>query len=170
MQIDDWRTTFAPSKRRLPRKAITYARTRTAVESALLATVGTVATAVLAPGDARPFWFGAVGVLVLVIVAVDIPCIDRARILSVSYDVDKGFVRLRRGIVFVEDIVVPIERILNVAIVQGPILRVFGLVRIRFVTISRFDALGPLDLDVALRLRAEVQRHQDRVSIASDER
>ena len=148
-------------QRGLPARSIAYARTRTCIDVGVAVAIFVAIVFTIAPDMWRPVLFTVAGVLVLVALTIEIPFIDRMRISNTSYDIDEGFVQIRRGILFAEDIIVPTDRILNVAIVQGPILRLFGLARIRFVAISHFEALGPLFLDDAIRLRAEVQGHQD---------
>src|SRR6218665_33085 len=152
---------LTPLQRGLPARSIAYARTRTCIDVGVAVAIFVAIVFAVAPAVWRPVLFTVAGVLVLVALTIQIPFIDRMRISNTSYDIDEGFVQIRRGILFVEDIVVPTDRILNVAIIQGPVLRLFGLARIRFVAISHFEALGPLFLDDAVRLRAEVQGHQD---------
>lgn len=157
-------------ERTLPHSAVSYSRTRSGLEALLVVIVAVLVIVTVVPGNVRPISTAAVVGFAGLTAIIDIPFIDPARTRSVSFGLEGDFLRIRHGIFVRQDIVLPTDRILNITVVQGPILRVFGLAKIRFATISHFVPLGPLDVDEALRFRGEVQARQDlTVPVTSDE-
>ena len=140
----------------LPPQALKYVNTRAILDVIAVTVVVAALIMWLAPEQWR---LPAVVILVLLLIAglaVDLPFINRLSVRSTSYELDQAAVRIRRGILISRDTVISTAQLLNVTIVQGPLLRRFGLVKIAFTTIANVEPLGPLSADEAesLRVRA----------------
>src|SRR6218665_1783865 len=108
-------------QRGLPARSIAYARTRTGIDVGVAVAIFVAIVFAVAPAVWRPVLFTGAGVFVVVAITIQIPFIDRMRTSNTSYDFPEGFAQMGRGTLFVEDIVVPSDRILTFAISQGPI-------------------------------------------------
>ncbi len=81
-------------------------------------------------------------------------------VANTSYTVTPDYVYIARGWLWRRSTVIATAQILNVEIVQGPLLRAFDAVSVRFTCISEVEGLGPLERDAAERIRATVLRAQ----------
>lgn len=159
-------STTAPYPASLPAAAITYLNVRSVLE---LATVGIVGVAILlswVPSGWQPTVVAALLALIVVGGSVEIPVLNRLQVRRTSYEVTEDAVRIRRGMLLRRDVVIATAQLLNVTIIDGPILRRFGLVKIAFVTIANVELLGPIEVGHAHELRLRALAPQLRVTHA----
>ncbi|QGQ20021.1 PH domain-containing protein [Cellulomonas sp. JZ18] len=148
----------APGRERLAPRALAYFHVRSVLEVVLVA-VG-VGLALLAATGWRPSgWvFAALVGVTAVGLAVEVPLLDRHKMATTSYTVDPNLVYIARGRWWRRTVSISTAQIINVESVQGPILRRFGLVMVRFTCLADVEALGPLTPEVAERVRETVLR------------
>lgn len=76
---------------------------------------------------------------------------------SYRYAVADGTVVVESGALVRHQLVVPLHHVLYVETHQGPVLRAYGLTRLRLGTIADPRSVGPLDLEAAQVLRGAVE-------------
>lgn len=138
----------------LPQSAHQYLNIRSAFEVILGGGVLAAGVLLLAPDGWKWPLLALLAVLTIVGLVVEIPLINRVIMRHTTYQVDDDAVRIRRGFLISRDIVISTAQILNVTIIEGPLLRHHGLVTVRFLSIDHVEPLGPLDHEEALRLRS----------------
>ncbi|MDY0914657.1 PH domain-containing protein [Rathayibacter festucae] len=139
----------------LPRTAVRYRDVRSYIETLIGAIVLTGGVFFAVPGYLQPLAMSVLGVLLLLAVTVEIPLMNRALVRSTSYQVDACAVRIRRGLLFQRTVVLSTAQLVAVTLLEGPLLRRFGLVVVVFVCATTSERLGPLGKDEAQRVRAE---------------
>lgn len=146
----------SPGADRLAARAGTYLNLRDATVTLVVgALVAGVAVVIPDPALRVVVWAGT-ALLVLVSLLVELPWLNRVRVRTTSYTVTPDFIYVVRGRLWRRSVLIATPQVLNVEIVQGPLLRSFGLVAMRFTCITETEWLGPLDPDSADRARATV--------------
>ena len=138
----------------LPRKAVHYRYVRSSLETLVGAVVLAGGVLLAVPGYLRPLAMTVLGILLLLAVTVEIPLVNRALVRSTTYDVDDCAVRIRRGFLFERTSVLSTAQLVAVTLVEGPLLRRFGLVVVVFVCATTRERLGPLGKEEAQRVRS----------------
>lgn len=149
-----------PGAERLPRRALSYLNARDGLGTVILAALLAGAAAFITdPALRTTAW---IGVLVLTIagVLVELPWLNRIQTRATSYTVTTRYIYIVRGRLRRHSVMIATPQVLNVEIVQGPLLRAFGLVSVRFTCITEFERLGPLTPEAAERARAQVLASQ----------
>jgi membrane protein YdbS with pleckstrin-like domain len=146
----------SPGVARLPRSAAPYWSTHS-----VLGAVGVLA--VVLP---LVLWLGGRGALetaawiavpvVAVLTLVDVLVLNPLRLANRSYTVTADAVYIARGRFVRTTLVMPTAQVLNVEIAEGPLLRAFGMVRVRFVCIGDGPVIGPVLPGEAEALRRRV--------------
>lgn len=139
---------------RLPSSALRYVNLRSMVEIAVLAVGVTAAVVLFVPPAWRLAAWIVLAISVMVGAAVDVPIINRLQVRSTSFEVTHDAVYIRRGILLRRDTIISTAQLLNVTVVDGPLLRRYGLVKVAFATIAHVEPLGPLTADHAEQLRS----------------
>jgi membrane protein YdbS with pleckstrin-like domain len=75
-----------------------------------------------------------------------------------TYSVDASQVQVARGKVFRRVVTISTAQILNIEIRQGPLLRHFGLVKVKFICIADVETLGPVSVTAAEAMRHTILR------------
>jgi len=149
-------TQNAPGNSSLAPRALNYLNVRTGFSTA-------AAVAVLGGGICflpDVMWRGILGsvvaALAIISLCVELPWLNRKEVQSCSYTVTPDFVYISRGWLWRRSTTIPTAQILNVEIVQGPLLRMFDVVSVRFTCISEVEALRPLEWSAAELARTTV--------------
>lgn len=142
--------------RTLPPRAVTYVRIRSIIDIAIVGGLLCAAILFLAPPSWRPALLGAVIVLVLLGLLIDVPLIDRLVVRNTTYEVNDDRVLISRGVFLHRDLALSTAQILTVTIVQGPLLRRFGFAKLALATLTESETLAPLTLAEAEALRAQI--------------
>lgn len=140
---------------KLPRVALKYLMVHAALEVLGVGLVSSMALFWLLPVDWKLPALAVMMVLIIMGLIVDVPIISRLTMRYTSYHVDSDAVRISRGILFSKDMVLSTAQILNISIVDGPLLRKFGLAKVRFTTLNHVEPLGPVSLENAIAIRQE---------------
>lgn len=141
-------------------RALTYLNVREGATTILVTTALAVAIAFLPdPGWRTALWV-VVGFLAVVSLLIELPWLNRKQVENTSYTVTPDYVYITRGWLWRRTTVIATAQILNVEVVQGPLLRAFDAVSVRFTCISEVEGLGPLEPLAAERIRATVLRAQ----------
>lgn len=141
---------------RLPVTAQRYMNIRSLIEVGLvLVALLSIAILVLPHEWQTVAWItilagGVIGIFV------DLPIVNRIIVRNTSYEADGNLIRIQRGVLFHRDLTISAAQILTVSIVDGPLLRRYSLVNVRFTTIAHTNPLGPMTRIEAERLRAHV--------------
>ncbi|MFV0373287.1 PH domain-containing protein [Microbacterium sp.] len=104
----------------------------------------------------RPALLIALGTLVVGGVVLDLVILNPLEIAYTSYTVTADFVYIRRGRFFRRSLVISTAQILNVEIVEGPLLRAFGVVKVSFTCLTEEKSISPVRSQEAERIRALV--------------
>lgn len=139
----------------LPPAALRYLTIRSTVE--VLAT-GALACGLalwLVPGGWRLPTIVVMAILMIAGLIVDVPIVSRLTMRHTSYHVGADAVRIKRGFLLSKDTVLSTAQILNVSIIEGPLLRRFGLAKVRFTTLNHVEPLGPVERGVAVEIRRQ---------------
>lgn len=145
-----------PGERSLAPRALAYLNLREGVGTAAVAVALSVGIAFLPDATWRTVLWGVLAALAVVSLAIEMPWLNRKEVENTSYTVTPDFVYITRGWLWRRSTVIATAQILNVEIVQGPLLRAFDAVSVRFTCISEIEGLGPLERDAAERVRATV--------------
>lgn len=145
-------------EQRLPVRALSYMNARALCEVGASVAVLSVAAWWFLSGGGRVLAFVAIAALAGVAVVVELPWLNRRRVKYTTYSLDSRFVYMTRGAVFRRSVLLPMRQILNVETVEGPMLRAFGFVNVRFSCITEVESLGPLDAEAVLMIRRAVAR------------
>jgi membrane protein YdbS with pleckstrin-like domain len=138
----------------LPREALRYRVVRSCIEAVIGGVLLASGLVVGVREDLRPVAMTALCALLVLAVTVEIPLVDRALIRSTSYQVDECAVRIRRGVLVERSVVLSTAQLAAVTLVEGPLLRRFGLVVVVFVCATTTERLGPLGKEEAQRVRS----------------
>lgn len=141
--------------------ALRYENTKTLILAAVLTPLA-VAACFLIPDTTWRFWaLVAIGVLTAATVFVDIPFVNRWEIQNTTYTVNSDVVFIRRGLLMQRTTTLSTAQILTVEVAQGPLLRAFKLVRVRFVCIADVEALTGLSAEAAEVIRETILQSQN---------
>ncbi|MEV5041067.1 PH domain-containing protein [Microbacterium sp. LMI1x-1-1.1] len=141
-------------------RALTYLNVREGVTTVLVTTALAVAIAFLPdPGWRTALWV-IVGILAVVSLLIELPWLNRKQVENTSYTATADYVYITRGWLWRRTTVIATAQILNVEVVQGPLLRAFDAVSVRFTCISEVEGLGPLEPRAAERIRTTVLQAQ----------
>lgn len=146
-------TKVAKYATRLPAEALGYLGARSAIEVGVTGLAGAAAIVWLVPDTWRNIAWAILSFLVILGVVVEVPILNRLIVRNTSYEVTGDAVRIHRGMLFRRDIVIATAQLLNVTIVDGPLLRRRGLAKVSFSTIAHVEPLGPVKAQEAERLR-----------------
>ena len=102
----------------------------------------------------------AIGAFTLLGLAVDLPFVNRWTVRNTSYTVTPEVVFIRRGLLVRRTITLATVQILNVEIVQGPLLRAFDLVKVRFTCIADVEGITGITAEAAREIRDTVLASQ----------
>lgn len=106
------------------------------------------------PEEHRPAALAVLWVLLVLAATVETPLLNRASIRSTSYEVDECAVRIGRGLLLRRTVVLATAQLVGVTLVEGPLLRRFGLVVVVFSCAATSERLGPLDREEAHHVRS----------------
>ncbi|MFJ4029715.1 PH domain-containing protein [Paenarthrobacter sp. NPDC089989] len=138
---------------KLPSAALRYLVIRSTVDVLVIGTFTCILVLMLVPRDWSVPSLAATGILISAGLIIDVPIISRLTMRHTSYEVDSNAVRVKRGILFSKDTVLSTAQILNVSIVEGPLMRRYGLAKVKFITLNHVEPLGPVELAVANEIR-----------------
>ena len=102
---------------------------------------------------------GAIAIIILVFAIV----FPRIYFDHYRYFISEDRVDVRAGIFFIRHTVVPIERIHQVEVVEGPINRMFGLADVQITTAGGTSQIEYLERDEAERIAEELNVVVDRI-------
>lgn len=149
-----------PGDSSLAPRALTYLNVREGLGTVVVTVALSVATSFIPD----PMWRAALWILMaalaVVSLLVELPWLNRKQVEHTSFMVTPDFVYITRGWLWRRSMVISTAQILNVEVVQGPLLRAFDVVSVRFTCISEIEGLGPLERDAAELVRATVLRAQ----------
>lgn len=137
---------------RLPRGALGYVNIRSLLGVVVLTVVLAVALPIIVPAEWRTMVLVGAGLVVVIGTVIDL-IVNRLAVRATVYGVTPDFVRIRRGVLVTSDTVIPAAQIMNISVIEGPVLRRLGMARLRFTCIAHVEPLGPLSVDEALRVR-----------------
>lgn len=138
---------------RLPPAALSYRTVRSLIDLCVGIGLGLAATFMFVPEWWRPIIFGLLGADLVLALYAYIPVLLRRRVRNTRYAVDALTVRVRRGVLFRREMVISTAQLLSVTIIDGPLLRAFGLVNVLYTTIKMPERLGPVTVVEANALR-----------------
>lgn len=138
---------------RLPEVALRYLHVITGIQAAAIAACGIPLALWLLDDPWNGRVSALIGTLVVVSLILEIALLNRLRVRWTSYEVDRTAVRIRRGRLLKRNMVIPAAQLLNVAIIQGPLLSQWGLAKVTFTCIAHPEQLGPLALKDAEEIR-----------------
>lgn len=150
--------------RSLAPRALAYLNIREGLSTLLISVALGVGIAFLPDAMWRGILWGVLAALAVISLAIELPWLNRKEVENTSYTVTPAYVYLTVGWLWRRSTVISTAQILNVEIVQGPLLRAFDAVSVRFTCISEVEALGPLERDAAEHVRATVLRAQGETS------
>lgn len=131
----------------------------------ILAAVGTpllAAATLLIPDLTWRLWILiGLGFFTVVGLVIDIPFVNRWEVRNTSYTVTPEVVFIRRGLLVRRTTTLSTAQILNVEIVQGPLLRAFDLVKVRFTCIADVEGITGVTEDAAREIRDTILASQN---------
>lgn len=154
----------APGVARLPVRARPYLDVRSAVETVASAGGLALAASMITVGTIRLVLLALIGVLLIVGLMLELPVLNRLKMAHTSYSVTPHYIYIARGRVFRRTVTLASQKVLNVESVQGPLLRRFDLVKVRFTCLADVVSLGPLTPATADHVRETVIGAQRTVS------
>lgn len=137
----------------LPPVALRYLMIRSTIEVLITGVLSCGLALWLVPSGWKLPVLLAMAILIIAGLIIDVPIISRLTMRHTSYHVDTDAVRIRQGFLLSKDTVLSTAHILNISIVEGPLLRRFGLAKVRFTTLNHVEPLGPVERRVALDIR-----------------
>lgn len=137
----------------LPRNAYRYLNIHDAIQSVIVAAVAGALVLWLVPEPWKTWLLIALPILVVLSLVIEMPFINRLVVKNTSYEVSPTEVCIRKGVLLTRDTVISAAQILNVSVVEGPLLRNLGLAKVQFTSISHVEPLGPVTLDDAHAIR-----------------
>ena len=139
----------------LPPVALRYLAIRSTVEVLMTGVLACGLALWLVPAGWKLPVLVVLAILILIGLVIDVPIVSRLTMRHTSYHVGADAVRIRRGFLLSRDTVLSTAQILNVSIVEGPLLRRFGLAKLKFTTLNHVEPLGPVERGVAMELRRQ---------------
>ena len=144
-----------PGSDRLPGEALRYLNVIDVITVLLTASVS---------GVVAWFVFESLRVMILAIILLvvataiifEIQIMNRLRVRNTSFTVTGDEIYIVRGLLVRRFTSIATSQVLNVEITEGPILRRFGLVKIRFTCIADVEPLGPVTPVMAETIRSAV--------------
>ena len=140
-------------EKHLPPVALRYLTARSGIELVTAVLAGVAALVAFLPRA----WLAPALILLAVAAilgfGVDFGLVNQMRVTYTTYSVSADVVLIGRGRVFRRTTFIPTAQILNVECTQGPLLRAFGLMNVRFVCITDVERLGPLSAQDAEEIR-----------------
>lgn len=137
----------------LPQVALRYLMIRSTIEVLLTGVLSCGLALWLVPSGWKLPALLVMAILIIAGLIVDVPIVSRLTMRHTSYHVDTDAVRIKQGFLLSKDTVLSTAQILNISIIEGPLLRRFGLAKVRFTTLNHVEPLGPVEHDVALDIR-----------------
>lgn len=157
----------ADGDQRLPERALRYLNYIDFLSITIsLAVVAVIAWFVFEP-PVRTVILAIAAAAWVIGVLFEIRFLNRILVRKTSYSVTRDEVYIARGMFFRRFTSIPVPQILNVEILEGPVLRKFALVKVRFTCITDIEPLGPLSPEAAEEIRDTVLTAQR--STAHDE-
>lgn len=145
---------------RLPAGALAYLNIRSILGLVGMLVLACAAVGWLLEGRVRVTVLAGAVAIFLVGLAVE-PLLNRRTVRWTSYSVEADFIYIARGALLRRSVFLPTRQILNVETVQGPLLQRFGLVKVRFSSITEIESLGPLSPASVLAIRSVIGRSPD---------
>lgn len=139
----------------LPPVALHYLTIRSTIEVLMTGALACGLALWLVPGSWRMPTLVIMAILIIAGLIVDVPIVSRLTMHHTSYQVGADAVRIKRGVLLSKDTVLSTAQILNVSIIEGPLLRRFGLAKVRFTTLNHVEPLGPVERGVAVEIRRQ---------------
>lgn len=102
--------------------------------------------------DGLDTWYESTLILAIALLAIIGICLAVSPIVfyrHYRYRIDDDKLEIRRGVVTITHVLVPIERIHQVEVAKGPINRMFGLANVNVTTAGGVTVLEYLDMDTA---------------------
>ena len=151
---------------RLPSRAVTYRNVRSVVDTVMTVVIAAVLTVFFLPERWRTAALVTLAALFMISVPLETAVLEVMRVRNTSYTATPEFVYLTKGVIFRTSVLIPGHQILAVETVEGPLLRKFGFVTVRFRCLTTSEELGPLNAAAVSELRRAVlqaQPESDRV-------
>lgn len=149
-----------PGRDVLAPRALAYLNLRDTIVTIAVATGVAVGIAFVPDDTVRIALWVALAVLTASSLLIELPWLNRMQVRHTSYTVTTEYVYITRGWLWRRTVVIATPQILNVEIVQGPMLRAFDVVSVRFTCIADIERLGPLRREAAEDARLTVLRSQ----------
>jgi len=139
----------------LPRAALTYLNLRALIVWAAVMAAGLLVHLVLAGTIPVPLLIVAAAIATITLIT-DVAFVHRWHCRTYRYHLTTEATRISYGRIFLRQRSIPVKRTFGVELVQGPLLRAFGLAELRIVTVVGSHPLGPVPWREAERLRATI--------------
>ncbi|MFJ5697204.1 PH domain-containing protein [Arthrobacter sp. NPDC093139] len=139
----------------LPPAALHYLMIRSTFEVLVTGVVSCGLALWLVPSGWKSPTLIVMAILIIAGLIIDVPIVSRLTTRHTSYHVDADAVRISRGFFLSKDTVLSTAQILNISIIEGPLLRRFGLAKVRFTTLNHVEPLGPVERGVAVDIRRQ---------------
>lgn len=150
----------APGRDALAPNALAYLNLRDAVVTIAVGVGLAVGIAFVPDDTVRVALWVVLTVLMASSLLIELPWLNRMQVRHTSYTVTAEYVYVTRGWLWRRTVVIATPQVLNVEIVQGPLLRAFDVVSVRFTCITDIERLGPLRREAAEAARMTVLRSQ----------
>ncbi len=117
-------------------------------------------------------WFLGIGLVLALIHAVTLgPWLSKKQSQALSYWLDGGMLRVDQGVFFLKRKAVPLDRVTDVVLAQGPLMRMCGIWELRVQTAGTGQAMPEASLygvvepekarDILLAARDKAVLHKD---------
>jgi membrane protein YdbS with pleckstrin-like domain len=143
---------------RLPGEARGYLNLRTILDVIVISGALGAASFILLPLEMRAIALASELLFFGILTVYEFQVINRLRMQYTTYSVDASQVQVARGKVFRRVVTISTAQILNIEIRQGPLLRHFGLVKVKFICIADVETLGPVSVTAAEAMRHTILR------------
>lgn len=143
----------AAGARLLPARARAYLNVRDASVAVVVGALGVAAASFIPDPTTRVVAWVVIAGFVASTLVIELPVLNRLHVRTTSYTVSADYVYIARGWLLRRSLLISTTKVLNVEIVQGPLLRRFGLVTMRIASVIEHENLGPLEPAEAERLR-----------------
>jgi len=150
---------------RLPGEARSYLNLRTFMDVIVIAGAVLGVSFIFLPLEMRAIALASELLFFAILALYEFLVINRLRMQYTTYSVDASQVQVARGKVFHRVATISTAQILNMEIRQGPLLRHFGLVKVKFICIADVETLGPVSIAAAEEMRRTILRP---LSVAAD--
>lgn len=142
----------------MPGEARGYLNLRTFIDVIVIAGMLGAVSFILLPLEIRAIALTAELAFFGILTVYEFLVINRLRMQYTTYSVDASQVHIARGKVFRQAVTISTAQIFNIEIRQGPLLRHFGLVKVKFICIADVEPLGPLTTTAAETIRNTILR------------